>query len=90
MANGTYEYLTEFARKYVAQGEARGKAEGKAEGKAQGKAEALLAVVAARGLPITAAARAQVLACTDVALLDRWIARAVVATSVEEILALPL
>ena len=39
MNTGGYEYQTEFARKYVAEGEAKGKAEGKAEGLAEGEAK---------------------------------------------------
>jgi predicted transposase YdaD len=34
-----YEFQSEFARRYVAQGKAEGKVEGKAEGKAEGKIE---------------------------------------------------
>ena len=34
-----YEYKSEFARKYVAQGEAKGRAEGEAKGRAKGRAE---------------------------------------------------
>jgi hypothetical protein len=73
MADGRYEYQSDFARKYIAEG----KAEGKAEGEARGRAEALFAVCAARGLRLTKAQRARVRACTDTATLDRWIRRAV-------------
>jgi hypothetical protein len=61
------------------------RAEERSEGKAEGKAEATLAVLAARGLPVDEAARARILGCRDGALLDRWLAKAVVAGSVEEV-----
>ncbi len=66
-----------------AEGEAKGKFEGKAEGEAKGKAEALLAVLTARGLLVPAAERARIAACSDLATLDRWIAQAVVAKSLD-------
>jgi|HubBroStandDraft_3_1064219.scaffolds.fasta_scaffold1515248_1 hypothetical protein len=46
---------------------------GHREGKAEGKAEAVLAVLAARGLTVTVAQRKQVLACTDNAVLGAWL-----------------
>ena len=57
------------------------------EGKVEAKVEAILAVLGARGVPVSAEARARILACTDPATLDRWIARAAVAASAEEVLA---
>jgi hypothetical protein len=56
---------------------AEGKAEGKAEGQAEGEARAILAILDARGLAVTAAERSRVLGCTDLAKLDRWVRRAV-------------
>ncbi|MBX3232371.1 MAG: hypothetical protein KF837_33905 [Labilithrix sp.] len=50
------------------------------EGKAEGKAEAILRVFDARELQITNTERARILACTDLAQLDRWLERAVSAT----------
>ena len=84
-----YEYKSEFARKYVAEGRQEGKAEGrqqgKAEGRQQGKAEAVLQVLAARGIDVPEAIRQRVLACTDPAVLDGWIRRAAVATTAAEV-----
>ncbi|MBI4705627.1 MAG: hypothetical protein HY744_31425 [Deltaproteobacteria bacterium] len=37
METGGYEYQSEFARRYVAQGRAEGRADGRAEGEAQGR-----------------------------------------------------
>ncbi len=62
----------------------RGRAEGEARGEAKGKADALLQILAARGLEISHDARARVLACQDLARLDAWLTRALTATSVAE------
>ncbi|AUX31168.1 uncharacterized protein SOCE836_032950 [Sorangium cellulosum] len=60
---------------------------GRAEGKIEGKQEALLAVLDARGLSLTAEERAHIKACTVPAELDRWIARAATAASMSEVFA---
>jgi hypothetical protein len=90
MATGKYEYQSEFARKYIAEGEARGEArgklEGKAEGRLEGKVESLLGVLVGRGLAPSEAQRQRILGCRDLATLDRWLQRAVSATSVDDAL----
>ena len=58
-----------------------GLAEGMAKGLAKGKAEGVLAVLTSRGLQVDEARRAQILACTDLALLHAWMLRAAVAPS---------
>jgi hypothetical protein len=83
------EWLREGERKGRLEGLLEGEAKGEARGEAKGKAEALLAVLAARGLPVTPEDQARVRACTDTALLDRWIAAAVSAPSAEAALATP-
>ncbi|MEI8257445.1 MAG: PD-(D/E)XK nuclease family transposase, partial [Deltaproteobacteria bacterium] len=78
-----------------AEGERLGKALGKAEGERLGKAEgerlgriaAIFAVLAARGVVVSAPGRASIEGCTDAATLDRWIARAASAASVDEVVA---
>ena len=69
-----------------ARGEARGRAEGEARGRAQGRSAALLAVFSARALPISPELRERIAACTDIALLDKWIARAATSASAAEAL----
>ena len=71
MSQGNYQYQSDFARKYVA----------------EGKAEAILRVLDARRFAVSDAQRARVLACSDAALLDRWLDRAVTAASADEALA---
>jgi hypothetical protein len=56
-------------------------------GEARGKREALLAVLAARGLSPTKAELASIAALTDLAVLERCITAAVTAASVETMLA---
>jgi hypothetical protein len=75
MTTATYKYQSDFAKKYVAEGEAKGKAEG--------KAEAVLTVLAARGLPVTEDARRRISACTDPAQLNAWIGLAATVGSVD-------
>ncbi|HEX2569523.1 MAG TPA: HEPN domain-containing protein [Polyangia bacterium] len=74
----------------IIEGEARGIAEGERRGKAagiiEGKAEAVLAVLAARGIPVDEAMRARVLGCQEEARLLRWLQRAATATTAEEAL----
>jgi len=77
-----YEWKSDFAKKHRAEG----RAEGIAEGVAKGRAEALVAFLRARGLEMTDAQRVRVLACNDLAVLDAWIARAALASSVDEVL----
>jgi hypothetical protein len=71
MASGRYEFQSDFARRH------------QATGRAEGKATALLAVLEARGLAVSADARARILACTDQAQLDLWVRKAVTVPSVE-------
>jgi hypothetical protein len=68
-------------------GFAKGEAKGEARGEARGKAAAVLAVLSARGLPVSNEARARIEACIDVAILDRWISRAATVSSIDEVFA---
>lgn len=72
-----YEFQSEFARKYTALGIAQGKLEG--------EASAILRVLVKRGLVVSAEQRDRILKCTDLAVLETWLDRAVVATTIEQI-----
>lgn len=85
MATSNYQYQSEFARKYVAQGKAEGILEGKAEGEAAGKANALLTFLGARGLALDEEGRARIAACTDIEQLDEWIKRAATAATIAQL-----
>jgi hypothetical protein len=65
----------------------RSYAKGKAEGEAKGRAEAVRMILQQRGLVMTDEQQRQVLSCTDVTTLDRWLARALSVASVDELLA---
>ncbi|MFB9236554.1 hypothetical protein ACFFWC_13500 [Plantactinospora siamensis] len=86
MISSTYEYQSDFARRYFGQGKAEGIAEGRTEGKAEGEATALLAVLAARGIDVSDAARQRITGCTDTDQLETWIRRATTAASINDIL----
>ena len=86
------EQVRELAEAKLAEGEAvgftKGHESGKAEGKVEGKAEAIVAILVARGITLDDASRARITGCSDVARLDRWLVRAISASSVEEVVTL--
>jgi len=69
--------------------EEKGVLKGEAKGKAEGKAEAILMLLARHGVPVSKKARACILACRDLAKLDRWLDKAITASSVDEVLSEP-
>jgi hypothetical protein len=73
-----YEYQSDFAKKYVAQG--------RAEGRTEEAAHAVLTVLQARGLAVPDSARERILAQKDTERLERWLEKAVVAPSVAAVL----
>jgi hypothetical protein len=73
-----YEYQSDFAKKYVAQG--------RAEGRAEEAANAVLTVLQTRGLAVPDAARERILSQKDPERLERWLKRAVVAASISAVL----
>lgn len=85
-----YEYQSDFAKKYVAQGRAEGRSEGRSEGRAEGRADeaarALLTVLRVRGIEVPEAARERILSQKDPERLERWLERAIVATSLAKVL----
>ena len=97
MNPATYEYQSDFARKYISIGKAEGKAEGiaegeargKAEGEARGKAQTLLKLLHVKGLAVPAELTARVESCQDLDQLDRWIERVLTATTLDEVFADP-
>lgn len=59
----------------------------KTAAKAEGRAESILKVVAARGITVSEAQRQETLLCRDLERLDRWLSRAAVASSADEVFA---
>lgn len=60
--------------------------ESRVEGERKGRAEALLTVLATRGLLVSEAQRARILGCSDTVTLDRWLTNATTASSAREVL----
>jgi hypothetical protein len=95
----TYEYQSDFVRRWVvraraaafAQGYSRECAQAYAQGYAQGcmesAAEAVLVVLDVRGIAVTAEARTRFAGCFDAGQLSTWLRRAVVADRIDELFA---
>ena len=69
----------------IQQGIERGIQQGVVQGMAEGEADAILRVLDARGLKVTAAQRKRIIGCTDLEQLQEWITRAVTAAKVADI-----
>lgn len=63
----------------------QGRDEGRVEGRVAERAESILKLLAVRGIRVSSQARQRILACQDLATLDRWFTRAVQATTASEI-----
>lgn len=75
----------EYGEAQHALGRAEGEAKGRAEGEAAGQARAVFALLAARGLPVSDAARQRIEDCKDTEILERWIVRAATAASADAV-----
>ena len=86
-AKGRAEGLVEGEAKGWAKGLAEGEAKGRAEGEVKGKVDSVLRVLDRRAVPMTDEQRSLIMACTDPATLNRWLDRALDATTIEDVLA---
>lgn len=77
--------LAEGKAEGMAEGEAKGKAEGEAKGEAKGEANAILTVLATRGIAVPSHHAETILACTDLDQLQQWLTKAVTATTVDDL-----
>jgi len=77
-----YEYQSDFAKKYVAQGHTEGLTEGRTEEAARN----VLTVLRTRGFAVPDAVRERILAQKDLERLERWLEKAVVAASVNAVI----
>jgi len=77
-----YEYQSDLAKKYVAQG----RDEGRAEGEATARARDVLTAFRVRGIAVPDTARERILAERDPERLERWLEKAIVAASVADLL----
>ncbi|MEP7126638.1 MAG: hypothetical protein ABJE95_37245 [Byssovorax sp.] len=71
------------------EGRAQGRVQGRAQGRAEEAARAVLTVLRARGIALAEPERARILAQQDPDLLERWLEKAAVAASADELLAKP-
>lgn len=74
----SYEYQSDFAKKHVE--------DGRELGRVAGVARALLTALRVRGIAVSEAARRQILTQTALEQLERWMGKAVLATSLAEVL----
>ncbi|MEQ9151051.1 MAG: hypothetical protein RLO06_06125 [Parvibaculum sp.] len=74
VATGKFEYQSEFAKKYFAEGEEKG------------RAAMLLRVLERRGLTVSDEQRAAIESCHDAVRLELWLDRALEATSTDDVL----
>lgn len=66
--------------------EALVRSEGEAEGEVRGTAQATLKVLEVRGIAVSESQRQETLRCHDLDQLDRWLRRAALASSIDEVL----
>lgn len=73
-----YEYQSDFAKKHVA--------DGREQGRVEGAARALLTALRVRGIGVSDATRRRILTQSGLEQLDCWMEKAVLATSLAEVL----
>jgi hypothetical protein len=83
-ARKSFEMLPQ-AQKFFSETQRQSFANGEARGEAKGKAQSILRVLERRSIAISLDQRERVLACSDIATLDRWLDAAVTAPSTEEL-----
>jgi predicted transposase YdaD len=71
------------------EGRIEGEAKGRAEGEAIGMVKAILKMLEARGIAVSPAQREEIGRCSDLARLSRWVVRAALAVSADEVAAEP-
>nr|PPQ56943.1 hypothetical protein C5F59_09845 [Streptomyces sp. QL37] len=59
--------------------------EGREQGRAEGRVENILIILGARGIDVTDATRERITTCRDSELSHRWLMRALVAATADEI-----
>jgi flagellar biosynthesis/type III secretory pathway protein FliH len=74
------------AQKLMSESQRQSYDRGCLEGEARGEAKALLSILVRRGLAVTAEHQRRIAECTEIAVLDRWLERALSATTVDELL----
>lgn len=85
MAMGTYEWQSDFARKYVGIGREAGREEGREAGREEEAVHSILSILEKRGITITDTARQRVEACDDIDTLRTWVIRSTTAQRIEDL-----
>lgn len=80
-----YQFRSELLRTMAAENQEIGKEIGKEIGEARGEGRAVLTVLEARGVAVPDDVRDRILGCTDLGQLDRWLRRALTATTAEDV-----
>lgn len=84
------ELMRSYGDELIERGRQRGREEGREEGLTlgvlRGRAEDILRILAVRGVHVDEVARRHILACTNVATLDRWFDKALNATTLSAVL----
>jgi hypothetical protein len=80
------ELMRSYGDELIERGRQRGREEGLTLGVLRGRAEDILRILAVRGVHVDEVARRRILACTDVATLDRWFDKALNATTLSAVL----
>jgi hypothetical protein len=80
-----YEFQTQIIRQSIKKGREEGIEKGFEKGRVAAKAACVLAILTARGFTVSARQKRVLLCCTDLPTLDRWIARAAVAKTAQEL-----
>jgi hypothetical protein len=91
MALNPEKYLEKHPlyRKAVTEGERKGLIEGERKGRIEGEAQALLTMLAARGIPVSDAARERIIGCEQLDVIEGWIRRALTVSAADELFAAP-
>ncbi|MEU3020381.1 hypothetical protein ABZ635_23640 [Nocardiopsis sp. NPDC007018] len=85
MAVETYEWQSDFARKYVGIGREEGREAGLEEGRAAEAARSVVSVLEARGFTVSDEIRERVRRCTDLGTLEKWVPAAVTVDRPEDL-----
>ncbi|MFE9245461.1 hypothetical protein [Nocardiopsis sp. NPDC006938] len=93
MAVETYEWQSDFARKYVGIGREEGREAGLEEGREAGleegraaeAARSVVSVLEARGFTVSDEIRERVRRCTDLGTLEKWVPAAVTVDRPEDL-----
>lgn len=85
MAIHNYEFQSDLMKKWIGQAQDQGRQEGRQEGREEALRSAVVAVLSARSIGVTAEL-GRALERADVTVLERWVGRAAVVASAEELL----